>query len=156
MRPAPRGERRRYAGHRSSVGLATAPTATVVIVVDASAAVGALLHDGEARRYLSTERLAAPHLVDAEVLQTMRKLVARGAVGAEVADGAVRQWGQLGVRRLAVHWLTERIWALRHNLSAYDASYVALAEALNCPLLTADVRLAGAPGPSCPITLVPR
>ena len=86
----------------------------------------------------------------------MRKLVARGAVGAEVADGAVRQWGRLGVRRLAVHWLNERIWALRHNLSAYDASYVALAEALNCPLLTADVRLAGAPGPSCPITLVPR
>ena len=86
----------------------------------------------------------------------MRRLVAREAVDAEVADGAVRQWGRLGVRRLAVHWLTERIWALRHNLSAYDASYVALAEALNCPLLTADVRLAGAPGPSCPITLVPR
>ena len=127
-----------------------------MIVVDASAAVGALLHDGEARRYLSTERLAAPHLVDAEVLQTMRRLVARGAVDAQAADGAVRQWGQLGVRRVEVHWLTERVWALRHNLSAYDASFVALAEALDCPLLTADVRLAGAPGPSCPITLVPR
>lgn len=127
-----------------------------MIVVDASAAVRALLHDGEARRYLSTERLAAPHLVDAEVLQTMRRLVAREAVAPRIADGAVRQWGRLGVRRVAVHWLSERVWALRHNLSAYDASYVALAEALNCPLLTADARLAGAPGPGCPITLVPR
>ena len=127
-----------------------------MIVVDASAAVRALLHDGEARRYLSTERLAAPHLVDAEVLQAMRRLVARGTVASQIADGAVRQWSRLGVRRLAVHWLSERIWALRHNLSAYDASYVALAEALDCPLLTADARLAGAPGPGCPITLVPR
>lgn len=127
-----------------------------MVVVDASAAVRALLHDDEARRYLSTERLVAPHLVDAEVLQTMRRLVARGAVTPRIADGAVRQWVQLGVRRLGVHWLSQRIWALRHNLSAYDASYVALAEALNCPLLTADARLAGAPGPDCPITLVPR
>ncbi len=127
-----------------------------MIVVDASAAVRALLHDGEARRYLSTERLAAPHLVDAEVLQTMRRLVARGTVAPRIADGAVRQWSRLGVRRVAVHRLSERVWALRHNLSAYDASYVALAEALNCPLLTADARLAGAPGPGCPITLVPR
>ena len=127
-----------------------------MIVVDASAAVRALLHDGEARRYLSTERLAAPHLVDAEVLQTMRRLVSREAVAPQIADGAVRQWSRLGVRRVAVHWLSERVWLLRHNLSAYDASYVALAEALDCPLLTADVRLAGAPGPGCPITLVPR
>ena len=127
-----------------------------MIVVDASAAVRALLHDGEARRYLSTERLAAPHLVDAEVLQAMRRLVARGTVASQIADGAVRQWSRLGVRRLAVHWLSERVWELRHNLSAYDASYVALAEALDCPLLTADARLAGAPGPGCPITLVPR
>ena len=127
-----------------------------MIVVDASAAVGALLHDGEARRYLSTERLAAPHLVDAEVLQTMRRLVARGAVASQIADGAVRQWGRLGVQRLAVDRLSERVWALRHNLSAYDASYVALAEALDCALLTADAGLAGAPGPACPITLVPR
>ena len=52
--------------------------------------------------------------------------------------------------------LLGRVWALRHNVSAYDASYVALADALDCPLLTADARLAGAPGPNCPITLVSR
>ena len=50
--------------------------------------------------------------------------------------------------------LLERVWALRDNLSAYDATYVAVAEALNCPLLTADARLARAPGPECPITVV--
>ncbi len=127
-----------------------------MIVVDASAAVRALLHDGEARRYLSTERLAAPHLVDAEVIQALRRLVARGSVSETDAGRAVRQWSQLGLKRLAVDRLTTRVWALRHNLSAYDASYVALAEALDCPLLTADVRLASAPGPGCPITLVPR
>ena len=127
-----------------------------MIVVDASAAVRALLHDGEARRYLSTESLAAPHLVDAEVIQALRRLVARGLVSETDAGRAVRQWSQLGLTRLSVDGLISRIWALRHNLSAYDASYVALAEALDCPLLTADVRLAGAPGPGCPITLVPQ
>lgn len=126
-----------------------------MIVLDGSAAVRALLHDGEARRYLSTETLAAPHLIDAEVLQAVRRLVARGAVGSDDAERAVRQWSRLGLTRLAIHGLTGRIWALRHNLSAYHASYVALAEALDCPLLTADARLAGAPGPDCPITLVP-
>ncbi len=127
-----------------------------MIVVDASAAIRALLHDGEARRYLSTESLAAPHLIDAEVLQALRRLAARGVAGSADAERAVRQWSRLGLTRLAIHGLTSRIWALRHNLSAYDASYVALAEALDCPLLTADARLAGAPGPRCPITLVPR
>lgn len=127
-----------------------------MIVVDASAAVRALLHDGEARRYLSTESLVAPHLVDAEVTQALRRLAARGSVSDTDADRAVRQWSRLGLTRLAVNGLTSRIWSLRHNLSAYDASYVALAEALDCPLLTADARLANAPGPSCPITVVPR
>ncbi len=127
-----------------------------MIVVDASAAVRALLHDGEARRYLSAGSLVAPHLVDAEVIQALRRLVARGSVGDTDAGRAVRQWSRLGLTRLPVSGLTSRIWSLRHNLSAYAASYVALAEALDCPLLTADARLAGAPGPSCPITVVPR
>ena len=126
-----------------------------MIVVDASAAVRALLHDGEARRCLSSESLAAPHLIDAEVLQALRRLVARGSMDSADADAAVRQWSRLGLTRLAIHGLMGRVWALRHNLSAYDASYVALAEALDCPLLTADARLAGAPGPDCSITLVP-
>ncbi len=127
-----------------------------MIVIDASAAVRALVHDDEARRYLSTERLAAPHLVDAEVIQTLRKLVARGAISDAAAESAVQAWRRLALRRLGIEGLIERVWVLRHNVSAYDASYVALAEALGCSLLTADARLAGAPGPQCPITFVPR
>lgn len=127
-----------------------------MVVVDASAAVSALPHDGEARQRMAAERLAAPHLIDAEVLQAMRKLVVRKTVDAETADLVVERWAGLGVRRFAVDWLTKRVWALRHNVSAYDASYAALAEALDCPLLTADARLAAAPGPNCRITLVSR
>ena len=127
-----------------------------MIVVDASAAVQALLQDGEARRYLSAESLVAPHLIDAEVLQTLCRLVNHGSVGATDAARAVRHWSRLGLTRLAVHGLTSRVWELRHNLSAYDASSVALAEALDCPLVTTEARLAAAPGSKCPITLLSR
>ena len=82
--------------------------------------------------------------------------MARGSVSDTDAGRAAREWTRLGLTRLSVAGLTSRIWSLRHNLSACDASYVALAEALDCPLLTFDARLAGAPGPSCPITVVPR
>lgn len=126
-----------------------------MIVVDASAAVRALLGAGAAREHLSTERLAAPHLVDAEVLQTLRKLLGREAMSVAEAGAAVGRWRQLGLQRFAVVALTGRIWELRHNLSAYDAAYVALAEALRCPLLTADARLARAPGTACAITVIP-
>ena len=127
-----------------------------MIVVDASAAVLALLGNDEARRSLSTNRLAAPHLVDTEVLHTMRRLLARGSVSVTDAERSIERWTRLEVQRFPMLWLTRRTWALRHNLSAYDACYVALAEALDCPLLTADARLAGAPGPECPIMVLPR
>ena len=124
-------------------------------MLDASAAVSALLSDGEARRMLGESRLAAPHLVDAEVVQTLRKLWNRGSMTTEGAEQAVQRWGRLGVERFPLLGLVPRMWALRGNVSAYDAAYVALAEALDCPLLTADARLAAAPGPDCPITVVP-
>ena len=126
-----------------------------MIVVDASAAVSALLKDGDARQMLSENRLAAPHLVDVEVIQTLRKLLFRGSMALEDAERAVHRWTRLGVERFPLVGLVARIWALRDNVSAYDAAYVALAEALDCPLLTADARLASAPGPDCPITVVP-
>ena len=69
---------------------------------------------------------------------------------------ALARWASLGLRRLAVVGLLSRIWELRDNLSAYDATYVALAEALACELVTADARLAQAPGPTCAITVVRR
>ncbi|WP_419925151.1 type II toxin-antitoxin system VapC family toxin [Candidatus Poriferisocius sp.] len=126
-----------------------------MIVVDASAAASALLRDGDARRMLSESRLAAPHLVDAEVVQTLRKLLIRGSLTTREAERAVQRWSRLGVERFPLVGLVARIWALRDNVSAYDAAYVALAEALDCPLLTADARLAAAPGPICPVTVVP-
>ncbi|MXZ98103.1 MAG: type II toxin-antitoxin system VapC family toxin [Acidimicrobiaceae bacterium] len=125
-----------------------------MIVVDASAAVEALIHGGEARQRLTTERVAAPHLVDAEVMHALRRLTARGALDDLSAHRAVRRWRGAPVRRFAMHALVDRVWAMRHNLSAYDACYVALAEALDRPLLTADHRLAAAPTLKCPVVLL--
>ena len=120
-----------------------------MIVVDASAAVLALLDKGDARLHLSRDRLAAPHLADAEVIQTIGRLVARGSLDSGAAKRSVLRWVRLDVQRFPIVGFAPRIWALRHNLSAYDACYVSLAEALECPLLTADARMAIAPGPEC-------
>lgn len=125
-----------------------------MIVVDASVAVLGLLTDGIARAQLATETLVAPHLVDSEVAHALCSKVARGEVRPDDGERAVRTWARLGIERLPVTGLLDRVWELRQNLSAYDASYVALAEALDCSLVTADRRLAGAPGPRCPITVV--
>jgi predicted nucleic acid-binding protein len=127
-----------------------------VIVLDASAAVLALLNDGDARRALASQTVVVPHLVDCEVAHALRGQVLRGSVGAEQAGAALVRWARLGLRRFAVVGLLGRIWELRKNLSAYDASYVALAEALACELVTADARLARAAGPRCAITVVRR
>lgn len=126
-----------------------------MIVVDASVAVSALLNDGDARQMLGENALAAPHLVDAEVLHTLRRLLNRGQMSADEAERAVHRWRLLGVQRFPLVGLVPRIWALRDNLSAYDAAYAALAEALDSPLVTTDARLAAAPGPQCPITVLP-
>jgi predicted nucleic acid-binding protein len=127
-----------------------------VIVVDASAALAGLFNDGPARRALSAEQLHAPHLVDFEVASGLRRRVAVGQLGETHGLAALNAWRQLAVTRYAVHTLLDRVWELRHNLSAYDAGYVALAEALNCGLVTADRRLSAATGIRCSITLVPR
>jgi predicted nucleic acid-binding protein len=127
-----------------------------VIVLDASAAVLGLINDGDARRSLAGQPVAVPHLADSEVVNAVRALVLRGDVGADHAAAVLDRWARLGVRRFAVAGLIPRIWELRANLTAYDASYVALAEALACELVTADARLARAPGPTCPVTVVRR
>ena len=127
-----------------------------MIVADASAAVLALLNDGEARRALATETVVFPHLADSEVANALRGQVLRGRVEAADAERALTRWARLGVRRFAVIGLLERMWELRDNLTAYDAAYVALAESLGYRLLTADARLANAPGPKCTIVVVRR
>ena len=127
-----------------------------MIVVDASAAVAALLNAGPARQGLSDETLHAPHLIDSEVAQVLRRLVLRGSVGAGDGWAALDSWRRLGVVRHSVGGLLGRVWELRENVSACDASYLALAEALDCSLLTADARLGRAPDLRCPVTVVPR
>ena len=125
-----------------------------MIVIDASAAVLGLLNDGDARRSLAAEALAVPHLADSEVASSLRAQVLRGIVTEDEAGTALDRWAKLGIRRFAAGGVLARVWELRENLTAYDATYVALAEAVGGELLTADRRLAGATGPICPIVVV--
>jgi predicted nucleic acid-binding protein len=127
-----------------------------VIVLDASAAMAALLNAGPARRSITSEQLHAPHLIDSELASGLRRAVAGQRLSATDGWRALDTWRRLGVTRYPVFSLLDRVWELRENLSAYDASYVALAEALDCALLTADTRLGGAPGVRCAVTVVPR
>lgn len=127
-----------------------------MIVLDASAAVSALLNDGPARRLLAAEAIHVPHLVDVEVVSVLRRQAAAGLLAADDARRALDVWRRLGLIRYAASPLLERVWELRATVTAYDAMYVALAENLDCVLVTADARLSGANGPQCTITVVPR
>lgn len=127
-----------------------------MIVLDASAAVLGLLNDGEVRQMLRDQAVVCPHLTDSEVVHALRAQVLRGELDARTAGRLIEVWRTLGVSRLAVHGLLGRVWELRGNLSAYDATYVSLAEALAVPLVTADGRLGRAPGPRCTISVVRR
>jgi predicted nucleic acid-binding protein len=127
-----------------------------MIVLDASAAVLGLLNDGAARATLREGAIVCPHLADSEVAHALRAQFLRGEVTAEDASRALDVWGRLGIERMGVRGLLGRIWELRDNISAYDATYVAVAEALDAPLVTADDRLAGATGPRCTVTVIRR
>lgn len=125
-----------------------------MIVVDASVLVKALLHDGRARPRLGSEELHAPDLLDLEVVSTVRGLV----LGREVLEARARrtltELSGLALTRHSAAPLVPRIWDLRSNLTAYDACYVALAEQLDCALVTADARIARAPGLRCTVNVV--
>jgi predicted nucleic acid-binding protein len=127
-----------------------------MIVADASAALAGLLNAGPARRALGSEQLHVPHLIDSEIANGLRRKVAGGEIEADAGWSALDSWRHLGMIRYPIFGLLGRVWHLRDNLSAYDASYIALAEQLDCALLTADRRLGRAPGIQCPITVVPR
>jgi predicted nucleic acid-binding protein len=122
-----------------------------VIVLDASSAVEWLLQSSTGRRierriYAHNESLHAPHLLDVEVSQVLRRLVRDKIVGADRAGEAMQDLQDLRVVRYPHFVMLPRIWQLRHTLSAYDAAYVALAEALDAPLLTCDTRIVSASG----------
>jgi predicted nucleic acid-binding protein len=104
---------------------------------------------------IGEEELAAPHLIDSEVTHVLRGLVLRRQLTEEQGDLALRGFAELTLTRFPADWLRPRMWELRHNLSSYDATYVALAELTGASaLLTTDVRLAHASGPRCRIQLL--
>jgi predicted nucleic acid-binding protein len=129
-----------------------------MIVLDASAAVDWLLQTSagqsiEKRIYSRKETLHAPHLLDLEVTQVLRRLALQGVVPVRRADEAVRDLLDLRITRYPHLVLLPRIWLLRHNLSAYDAAYIVLAEKLGAALITRDDRLAAASGHAAAIEL---
>ena len=101
------------------------------------------------------ERLHAPHLLDIEVTQVLRRLVRQKEITLARADQALEDLSHLVLERHDHLSLVPRIWQLRDSLTAYDAAYVALAEALDAPLLTSDAKLAGAHGHRATIELIP-
>jgi predicted nucleic acid-binding protein len=130
-----------------------------VIVVDASAVLEVLLRTRaapavETRLFERAETLHAPHLIDVEVAQVMRRYATKGDVDAARGRAALEDLADFPLHRYPHDILLARVWDLRKNLTAYDAVYVALAEALDAPLITRDRRLAGAPGHHARIELV--
>lgn len=120
-----------------------------MIVVDASALLEALLRTStaeavEKRLFASGETLHAPHLLDVEVTQVIRRYAIAGEVAEERGRAALADLIDFPIRRYPHGFLLPRVWELRNSLTAYDAVYVALAEALDAPLLTRDRRLAAA------------
>ena len=129
------------------------------MVLDASGAVELLLNTAAgarlgARLAADTEVVHAPHLIDIEIAQVLRRYVLGGAFGARRAVQALDHWRQLDVERYPHEPFLDRVWGLRNNVSAYDALYVALAEALGESLVTGDRKLAVVPGLNVRVELV--
>ena len=97
------------------------------------------------------ESIHVPHLMDVEVLHALRRLVLQGNLTPQRSEEALEDLGNTRMTRYAHTAFTVRIWELKHNLTAYDAAYVALAESLAAPLVTLDARLAQTPGLRAPV-----
>ena len=108
----------------------------------------------EERLFQPEETLHAPHLLDVEVAQVLRRYALAGDVETERCGAALEDLAALPLSRYPHDFLMSRVWDLRANMSAYDAVYVALAEALDAPLLTRDRRLAKAPGHRAHVELI--
>ncbi|MGH3905228.1 MAG: type II toxin-antitoxin system VapC family toxin [Pseudonocardiaceae bacterium] len=131
-----------------------------MIVVDASVLADALIDDGDvgrqARAVLSedTHWVALAH-VFVEVLSVVRGKVLGGKLGIERGDEAVSAMTELAIEVVDPATVVERIWELRDNVTAYDAAYLVVAEAIDAPLVTGDARLTRIPGAKCTVQLVP-
>jgi predicted nucleic acid-binding protein len=124
-------------------------------VVDASVVVAALVDRGErgawAEPLAISEWAVAPQLLPVEVANALRRLVAAGLVSDDAASLAHRDLLDLPMGLVEYASVADRVWELRRTVTAYDACYVALAELLDAPLATLDVRLARAPGLRCQV-----
>ena len=129
-----------------------------MIVVDASVVVAALLVDSEegdaARGALRPEAAHAPHLLDVEVTSAVRHWVLAGRLTVEQARSSIRDLGDLAITRHGHESLLDRVLELRDAVSAYDGTYVALAELLGATVVTGDRRLSRAPGLRCPVSVI--
>jgi predicted nucleic acid-binding protein len=131
----------------------------VTLVIDASTVVAALVDSGTDGRWaeslLTSDSLAAPHLLSAEVSNILRRSALAGTLSAEEASLAHADLLELRVELFPYAPFAPRIWDLRENVTCYEAWYVAVAEALDAPLATLGGRLAKAPGPRCRFLLTP-
>jgi len=131
-----------------------------LIVVDASALLDVLLgtewaHEIERHIFTGRPQLHAPHLIDLEITQVLRRFCRRGEFSETRAKVALDDLADLSLERHRHDPYLARIWSLRENLSAYDAAYVALAETLGATLVTRDRRLASAAPPGLSVQVVP-
>ena len=129
------------------------------MVLDASGAVEFLLNTAAGKRLATrladeSEIVHVPHLIDLEIAQVLRRYTRHGTLNARTGALALEHWRNLDVQRYSHEPFLDRIWQLRDNVTAYDAVYVALAEALSAVLFTGDRKLAGTPGVDAAIELV--
>lgn len=121
-----------------------------VIVLDASALLHVLIErpvdEALMNRIAGAGELHTPHLIDVEIVSALRRLNRRGLVSDEGARVVLDDVADLPLRRYPHELLRARMWGLRHNITASDATYIALAESLDLPLVTTDHRLAGSSG----------
>jgi pilT protein domain protein len=114
-----------------------------MIVIDASAIIQVLVgrDPGPALLDAVAGDLAAPHILDVEVLSALRGMVLGGVLPLEAAESARRSYADLVIDRYEAALLADRVWALRNQYTSYDAMYLALAEGLGAPLVTCDRKL---------------
>jgi predicted nucleic acid-binding protein len=126
-----------------------------MIVADASVIYESLTGSASAQTVLADEQIQVPTVTDVEIISAFRKRVRLGHITPDDGWRALETYRWMAVTRHSTFAFFDRMWELRDNLTAYDAAYVALAEAIECPLVTADARISRACGLRCSVTVVP-